>query len=134
MGVSMQSVAGRYGGTASDSSAWISDTSVLCGVVGSVSRSLSVLVTAGGQAGSLSDALSFSELSMSSATPANMVGRGGTVVTSLGAGLGGGDVSSAVRLGQTTVEGSRWVSDTSVVCQAAAGVGSSLHVLVTVGV
>ena len=42
--------------------------------------------------------------------------------------------SGAARLGQTGVQATVWVSDTSLVCEVGAGVGGSLGVTVTSGV
>ena len=42
--------------------------------------------------------------------------------------------SSGVRVGRSGVEGTAWVSETSMVCKAAAGVEGSLAVVATSGV
>ena len=42
--------------------------------------------------------------------------------------------SGAVRVGRSGAEGSDWVSETSIVCKAAAGVEGSLSVVATSGV
>ncbi|EKX41050.1 hypothetical protein GUITHDRAFT_164463 [Guillardia theta CCMP2712] len=62
----------------------------------------------------------------------NHPGTGSTIVTIIGSALGSTEYSGQARIGDTACEGSRWASETSVLCRIAEGTESGLTTLVTI--
>ncbi|KAJ1475837.1 hypothetical protein T484DRAFT_1827001 [Baffinella frigidus] len=133
MGHSDYTGASRVGATACEASGWESDSSMCCLSSGGVFGTLSVAVTAGNRAGSVTEGLSYESVTVNSVEGVNLATDMSSNVTLMGSGLGEADYSAAGRVGATSCEGSTWVSDTCVRCQSSTGVGRSQRVSVTAG-
>jgi len=129
------------GGTACEASRWLSSSSAVCKVGGGVGggarrgQGLPVVVSAGLQSGSLTQAWSYDAAEVSAAGGASNGPSSGCVsVTVAGQGLGSRGYSGAARVGRgaasegdvtggTACEASRWLSSSSAVCKVGGGVG-----------
>merc|ERR1719199_1337483 len=97
---------GRVGGTACETTlGWESDSSVRCLSAGGVYGTLRVSVTAGGRAGTTTEAASYDVASLSS------VKRSNAAITGSGSGMGVLDYTGSARVGGTACESSEWESD-----------------------
>jgi len=136
LGVHDYSIAARLRGTASQRSAWLSDSSLLSLPGTAISGTRLVSVTAGILVGSLSESLSFDSgvLMQSNTTKIeNSPTRGGAVLSLSGVALGAVGTSFAARSGSTSCEETSWLSASAVHCRFSAGVRHSQSVSVTVG-
>ena len=136
MGLGLESVSlfMRLGVTTCSSSAWYSDTSLVClGSAGTHSSSR-LSVTAGRIAGSATSLLSVEVTLMSASRVVNFGGTGSLRLTVQGANAGLASLSASVRPGTTASETTQWSSDSSL--QALSGHGgawASRAVLVSAG-
>ena len=134
MGVSDYTGSARVGGTACESSEWESDSSVRCLSAGGVYGTLRVSVTAGGRAGTTTEAASYDVASLSSVKRSNAASTGSVSMTVSGSGMGVSDYTGSARVGGTACETTLgWESDSSVRCLSAGGVYGTLRVSVTAG-
>jgi hypothetical protein len=134
-GKTRYSMAARAGGTSMQQTAWVSDTAVTAKMPMGLGGTLRVMLTAGVQVGTLTEALSYDIPSLSSVTGAGdhpATGKTSTTVSGVDFGLFASTVG--VRAGFTACESSGWVSDSSVVCKISAGVSRTLRLSVTAGV
>jgi hypothetical protein len=126
----------RLGGTACQSSTWISSTSASCRAAPGLGGTLPATVTVAKKSRATSAAMSYDRPSLSKSMPAN-VGVGASMLI-LGAGLGGGIAASSARMrsGVTAAERTSWVSDSAVVTipGRTSGGGRTLALRVTSGV
>ncbi|KAJ1479450.1 hypothetical protein T484DRAFT_1814225, partial [Baffinella frigidus] len=125
---------------------WVSDEEVTCISAAGVHGTKRVVVTAGIGAGTITEtrvvvtagtgAGTITEtVSYDATAPATVSNRAITniiTILQLG-GLGEADYTGAARVGGSGCERTEWVSDEEVLCGAAAGVGATLRVAVTVG-
>ena len=79
---------GRVGQTGTQGTAWMSETSLVCGVVGGLEGSLRVAVTMGTLAGSESEGASYDASGASIVAPVNVGKTGGGSMTVAGASFG----------------------------------------------
>jgi hypothetical protein len=139
-------VAGRVGGIAAEASVWTSDTAVtLVAPTGelSVSRGAwAVVVTAALIAGTISEAVTYDDIRVSSVTFANAPPLRLWEIPSdtlqhmhviAGANFAVLDSSPTARIVGTTCEATEWLSDTNVQCQAPAGGGILRAIAATIG-
>ena len=125
----------RAGGSACESSAWLSETGVVCR--GSVGRggSVGAVVTVGAAAGTSTMLLS-ADSGVAWGPGVNAGGSQGVWATLTGGwmlGEAGRVASGMVRAGSSRCEGSVWASDTAVACGVSGGTGGSGMAAVTVG-
>ena len=135
MGVSDYTGSARVGGTACETTlGWESDSSVRCLSAGGVYGTLRVSVTAGGRAGTTTEAASYDVASPSGAVRGNAASTGSVSMTVSGSGMGVSDYTGSARVGGTACETTLgWESDSSVRCLSAGGVYGTLRVSVTAG-
>jgi hypothetical protein len=138
-GQSAATVAARIGGSACASTAWVSETTVMCRLASGASASLSVSVTVGLQVGTVLSALSYDALSLfvtpgvrNSRSPLNSAVTGGVALRVL-SDLGHTPYTASARLGGTACESTVWSSATSITCAVGSGTGGSKLIAVTVG-
>ena len=137
LGVLASSAGGRVGQSGAESTEWASDSWVVCGVGFLGRSSVTMAVTAGESAGSVSGAGTYDVGSVSSGGGTN----GGAVGAGAGLGVlgvawwvdGGGGWSGGARAGMSGCESSAWASSTGVLCRRRAGAGGSLAGVVTLG-
>ncbi|KAJ1478100.1 hypothetical protein T484DRAFT_1818743, partial [Baffinella frigidus] len=115
----------RLGGTASEATEWVSETSVLARNTRGVRGTRAVGVTAG--------AFSYDFLGLASIGPVILATTGSQRVTFIGASFGLFDVSVGSRMGGSACEFSTWQSESSLLCLHPAGVGGNYSVVATVG-
>ena len=140
-----QSSAGRMGGTATLSSAWLDDTSLVCRFAPGVGSTRSLVITSGGGAlGTLTQAVSYdapvlSKVGSAYGTSA-VLGQGnggsgeGKLVVVDGSGMGMFDATPRGRVGGTSCELTEWKSDTALQCAVATGFGFDQKMVITSGV
>lgn len=122
----------RFGGTGAATSHWLSASTLLCRPLPALGASLSVVVTAGEVAGSLSGAFSFSGPHVHRVHGSDTgSGTGGNVALLVGERMGNWDVTMGARVGGTTAEASIWQSESFLLCKVPAGVGKHLLIAVT---
>ncbi len=132
----------RLGGTACESSVWVSNTAILCKTPTSVGRDVSVAVTIddrsiGGvmtRIRALSyDAPSIAKASLLAATTISNVPSTGMVsILLIGSGFGVNQYSGKARIGRTAGVAYQWTSDSAVTCKTAPGAGGNSGAAVTV--
>ena len=123
----------RGGGTACESSGWLSDTSVQCRAGRQLMGSRALAVTAGARVGSMSVGFSAAATALSALKAANSPSTGSISVTVYGAGMGLGAYSATSRMGRTACEATTWASDTAMLALVGGGVMRSGQVSVTAG-
>ena len=127
----------RVGFSASESSLWLSETSVQCRSAAGSNHPgvmLGAVVTAGVTVGSISRAFTFNS-PISSFYPANQplrVRNGIPSLTIYGSDFGTSESSAAERVGHSSTQASFWISDSVLFCMVSAGMASSLPASVTV--
>ena len=124
---------GRSGQTRCEETEWVSETSLRCMVESANSASLRALVTGGWRSGTMSETFSVDFGCVSALHLRNGPVTGLALVTLYGAGFGQNSLTSSTRNGMTTCEGTRWVSDTAVLCVTSTGNQGSRHVILTSG-
>ncbi|KAJ1470092.1 hypothetical protein T484DRAFT_1849089, partial [Baffinella frigidus] len=107
----------RVGVTSSEATAWLSETTVVCTAAGGVGATRRVAVTAG--------------LRLESD---NAPAAGGVLAPIIIGTVSDFGYTDRARLGATACEATAWVEDTTVICKIAAGLESTLRVVVTAGV
>jgi len=134
IGMVAHTVRGRMGHTGCEGTVWESETSVRCRVRHGAGGTRRVVMTAGGQGGSASQAWSLDLGGLSRMRRLNQAGTGSALITVHGSGLG---VSVAYtvrgRAGHTGCEGTVWESETSVRCLVGHGAGGTRRLGMTVG-
>jgi hypothetical protein len=139
----------RFGLTASQSTSWISDTSVLCGRASGSFSSRSTVLTSGaiGSSGSLTETFTYdnTEFGAREMQPLNSASRGKASLTILlqgltkmqemkqVSGLGFFDPSAQTRAGGSASEASLWQSDSIISARSASGLSIGLTVVISVG-
>ena len=131
--VAAYSVQVRVGGTAVESTVWQSSSSVIGLTSHGISATLRLALTASGEVGSMTEAVSFDAGGLSAVQPWNRASTGSQSVTLAGASLGLRAYSSQTRVGGTGCEATAWVSETVVVCAAYFGGLGTVRVSVTAG-
>merc|ERR1719183_2753369 len=132
MGVSDYTGSARVGGTACETTVgWESDSSVRCQSAGGVYGTLRVSVTAGGRAGTTTEAASYDVASPSGVVRGNAASTGSVSMTVSGSGMGVSDYTGSARVGSSLCEASVWISDTRIECLVSGGIMSTLRVSVT---
>eukprot|EP00961_Rhodomonas_salina_P175842 2370678-Rhodomonas_salina.1 len=111
---------------------WTTDTSILCRFNGSPSGSRALILTSGSRLGTHTVALSFDSARLRGEKSSLNIGLPSTLFV---AGLlrNQGKTSISVRFEGSSGESTIWTSYSSVVVRSASGTGTSLSVLVTVG-
>merc|ERR1719183_2727065 len=133
MGVSDYTGSARVGGTACETTlGWESDSSVRCLSAGGVYGTLRVSVTAGGRAGTTTEAASYDVESPSGAVRGNAASTGSVSMTVSGSGMGVSDYTGSARVGGTACETTLgWESDSSVRCLMPGGVAGTQRIVLT---
>ena len=124
-----QSIRTRVGRSADESSDWTSHTTITCKVSQHTLRSRSLLVTTGSRSSSISEALTYDLLFPSPRTTnhANILNwKMGSIVSIA-------SYSTAHRVGDSALEKTEWIAETSVLCHLAASMGGSLRLIMTIG-
>ncbi len=125
------SVRVRVGHTATRSTNWVSDTHVIAHVSHGVGISRAVVASIEGSVRTSSPLFSFDIVSLSSVSSI-LLATSGDVISFFGANFGTFDVSVRVRVGGTGCMSTTWTADTAVVGRVAAGVSTSLSVVVSI--
>ena len=133
LGLAGNTLSVRYGETACERTVWGSETAVWCAVARRTGASQSVIVTAGGRAGSTTWAHSVDVGTVSNMQRANTASTGSTRVVVLGSGFGAASWSASLVVSSSACEQTSWTSDTSMLCQAVQGMMASGRVSVTAG-
>ena len=120
-------------GSSAFASVWNSETSVTCKFASGIGWSHMFSLTVNSLVASSSFALSYYSSSVTDVFPSNMVASGLASITSSGAAFGITVYCIVGRFGSTNAAASNWISDTSTLCQSAAGVGSAVSLSVTAG-
>ena len=110
---------------------YVSDTQVLLLLKPNSGESLTVVVTIGDQIATMVDAFSYQAPSVSSLLPGSLGTSGGSTLTLFGANFGRADLSSSVKIGDTTASHSVLVSDSSLLVAVPVGRGIGKTVSVT---
>ena len=131
MGHSRYTIAGRPGDTGNEASTWVSDTMLVCLTRHGARHSTSMVVTSGERGGTRTEVISFDSISLSSMVTQNSPVTGSGTVSIIGGGLGHASLTAGGRVGVTACEETKWVSETYVICKAAAGVRQMLSAQVT---
>eukprot|EP00961_Rhodomonas_salina_P016388 220424-Rhodomonas_salina.1 len=127
------SVKGDLGNSGCESSLWMSETSVAGLAASGVSGTKHVGITLGISAQSRSEALSYDGTGTLGVCATNRGGSWSAPVTTMGLEMRGWVYSGAGRVGGTGCQGSRWASESSVMCHGAGGLPGSTKVGLTVG-
>ena len=120
--------------TGCEGTEWGSETSLRCLVGSRGHGTTGMTLTSGERVGSISEAYSVDDGTMSTMREGNQAGTGSTSVTVLGGRLGHTGMSGKGRSGETGCEGTEWGSETSLRCQAVCGRGVGLRMALTAGV
>ena len=133
MGPAGYSVLGALGQTRGERSTWESDTSVRCQASFVAKRSLSIFLTLGERIMSTTRLASVDTVLVSVFLRRNSGATGSTSLSMHGSYMGLAESTVSLRMGVTSCERTRWVSDTSVVCQSGHGGVGSRWMAVTTG-
>ena len=124
----------RTGGSGSQSTDWISETSIQSVLsTQGCKRSHTTVITMEARAGSLSNTITFDTAAISSMRQANAGERVQHAVIMHGSGVGTCSLTPVVRIGHTHCEETVWTSDTTVIAHPAHSISSSRLVMVTSG-
>ena len=125
--------AARAGQTACEATVWASETTVSCQTPAGVRTSKRVVVTSGERTSTITEVLSYDIHYVTAATRTNIAATGSTSVTISGVSYGHLGRSMAARLGDTAMEETIWVSDTSINSKSGVGARGTLRMVVTAG-
>ena len=114
----------RIGGTACTASQWQLDGAVVCKTPGGSGLNRQVVMTTGGQIGTLTGLFTFNLPSVNQIFPGNLPTTGGTTLTMVGGEFGNADVAQVIKVGGTPCLTTVYFSDSSLHCLSPAGVGS----------
>ena len=123
-----QSMRLRVGGSAAESSAWTSLTSITCKIGQHTSRSLRLLVTADSRSSSTSETLSYDLV-----PPLRTTRHANMLHWRLNSNISLASYSSAYLIGDSALEKTEWIAETAIWCHWAAGTGGSLRLVMTIG-
>ena len=124
----------RVGATACEATEWISASAVGCKVGSGVGRTMRVGMTAGVQAGSLTEAVCFDlGYGVVPGPDSSNVAWSISSVTISGALMGSSGYSDRARAGSTACEATDWTSESLVVCRSGLGVGDTMRLAITTG-
>ena len=112
---------------------WASETTVSCQTPAGVRTSKRVVVTSGERTSTITEVLSYDIHYVTAATRTNIAATGSTSVTISGVSYGHLGRSMAARLGDTAMEETIWVSDTSINSKSGVGARGTLRMVVTAG-
>ena len=131
----MLTFASRFGHSGSESTDWVSDTSLSCGVVHANEGSSRLVLTSGTSFCSFTDAMSMDSATVSSPLKTNFPQTGSASVTMSGSRFGNFVHSLTMRLGSPTssCETTFWEADTSVRCLAGQSFGTHFKATITAG-
>ncbi|MGB1597834.1 MAG: IPT/TIG domain-containing protein, partial [Promethearchaeia archaeon] len=133
LGAGASSMSARTGASASETTAWVSDTAVsLMSCRGHVASQEPLVLTLVQQAGSTTSLCSYDQGMASSVSRSNGPASGGALATISGSGMASFDASVRARVGASLCRVNTWVSETSVVCGVSAGVSNELGVRIEV--
>ncbi|KAJ1478874.1 hypothetical protein T484DRAFT_1960071, partial [Baffinella frigidus] len=121
----------RLGNTACEATVWVSSAAVLCTAPSGIAGAATLVLTTSRALSTLENALSYTPPSIDAPTGAIASGPalGGAVVTVFGVGFGNQDHKMLdLTVGFTGCNPTAWVSDSSMACVAAPGVGGNLPV------
>eukprot|EP00961_Rhodomonas_salina_P228162 3083868-Rhodomonas_salina.1 len=123
------SVASRIGQTATQSTVWQSETTIVALTMTEGGRSLQVLLTTGSQTASMTSSVSFDRVTLSSVGISNSPAVGKEFLSLSSAGWGLHTVAMSV--GATACEATVWQSFTSARCRSSDGVDRTLRFSLT---
>lgn len=131
-GSSSYTQAARGGGTAAETTRWLSDTSLLIRFATGFGGSLVTAITSSSIVGSRLNSLSYSPPFPPEGGKGNMPGVPNVLFLQLS---GGSSLASpSVRIGGTACVATVWMTDTAVSCRSVAGVGGTISVVLTAAV
>ena len=128
-----RSIRVNLGSTASESSEWLSMSSVTCKMVSGMHHTRRMSITAGKVGGSTSEAWSFNAAYVTWMGPANVASTGSVSVTIAGGQMALRDSTVRARFSATACEATEWVSATAVQCRASGSTRASLKMISTMG-
>jgi hypothetical protein len=123
----------RSGHSSSLTTDWSSVTLISCKFASGIGASHMFSVTVGNRLGSITECISYFSSSISSVSPPNLATIGLEGITTSGTYFGTSIYCASGRLGSSSVGASTWISDTSILCLSAAGVGNAFQVSVSAG-
>ena len=129
---------GRVSGSRSESSVWLSDTSILAKAAGGALRYLytrtqlnSVVVTVGGSVGSLTGSITYDLQYVSNSHTGNSAAKGRSPLHLLIVNVGSEDYTISGRSGYSECESSSWISDSTLLCRTVTGFYTSYSLYLT---
>eukprot|EP00286_Rhodomonas_abbreviata_P024601 CAMPEP_0181297044 /NCGR_PEP_ID=MMETSP1101-20121128/5026_1 /TAXON_ID=46948 /ORGANISM="Rhodomonas abbreviata, Strain Caron Lab Isolate" /LENGTH=505 /DNA_ID=CAMNT_0023401947 /DNA_START=215 /DNA_END=1732 /DNA_ORIENTATION=+ len=133
LGGMMQSIRRRVGQSSCEASEWVSDSSVRCMSSSGVRGTLRLGLTVGDQAGSLTEALSYGRVEISTVNVLNRMFSSSTPISMRGSSFGLIGLSSKSAIGFTACEASVWESDTAMRCRLVGSFTGTLKLSLTSG-
>lgn len=131
-GSSSYTQAARGGGTAAETTRWLSDSSLLIRYATGFGGSLVTAITSSSKVGSRLNSLSYFPPSPPEGGKGNMPGVPNVLFLQLS---GGSSLASpSIRIGGTACVATVWIMDTAVSCRSVAGVGGTIAVVLTAAV
>lgn len=131
-GAALACVGARVGGTAAESTRWLSASSLALRVARGAGRATGtwLVLTVQGLRATAPLALSFDAPAPAPGGARNLPASGGAAATLAGQNLGAADLSPRLRVGASACGASAWAADTAVTCRAPAGVAAGAAALV----
>jgi hypothetical protein len=126
--------AARMAGTAGELTSWTSDSAVTIKTPAGSMRTHCISITGGVTVGTLTEALSYDAVSLSSVGMANLWTGGAVSVTVTGSQFGVMLHTLMSRVGGTASEATDWVSDTALLAKVARSIRKTHRVVITSGV
>jgi len=114
----------RHGGSSSEASVWMSDSSLVCRAASGTAipqQEFASCLTVARTVSSLTQAFSLDTPSIHSILPPNTPGTGGVSISIFGSNFGAFDSSLIVAIGSYTCRETRWVSDSALITLSAPG-------------
>ena len=140
-GLQCASVKGRLLHTASEATMWMSNSMILAMSASTTYSSRILAVTAGISSGSMTQAISFDDFTISTSNSTfnttlarrNVPSTGSVLIAITSSRISSLPMTERMRAGDTACESTSWASATSVLCTIASGVMASQRLLMTVG-
>jgi hypothetical protein len=131
-GISRSSLGVRIALTNAELTNWISNTAVSCTSASGVGDQLRLQMTAGAKTGTMSFALTYDVITLSSIARKNFIAAGGLTATMFGSGFAAVHYTAQPSFGRTQCESTVWVSNTFLKCKSVSGIGASMEAGITV--
>jgi len=112
----------RLTGSSTESSAWLSYTTVACSCSSGISSNVSsLIITINRQKSTYSSSLSYDQISLSSVQASNLRRWSSVGLSVIGVNIGGFGLSPRIRLGGSDSVSTSWISDTFISCKLSPG-------------